>query len=157
MVHHSLPLPPRRPSRSLDSSLDLLCQPQLCVCSSHQRQLLKLPLSRHAHTSWQGCRRWWAWPLGLVFRPAWTCSVREVRPAWTCSVWGGFTGGGTQAWWGLCRWKKLWLEGCYCPQRPGSVGGEGHCNGGPTPCVLLNNDALLVWCPELPLQTFPTV
>ena len=37
------------------------------------------------------------------------------------------------------------------------VGGEKGCNGGPIPCAPLNNDALLLWCPRLPLQTFVVV
>ena len=45
-----------------------------------------------------------------------------------------------------------------CPWRPKKpVGGEKGCIGGPAPCTPLNNDALLLLCPGLFLQTFPVV
>ena len=44
-----------------------------------------------------------------------------------------------------CQWK----------QKP--EGGEGVCNGSLAPYVPLNNDALLLWCSRLFLQTFPLV
>jgi len=50
---------------------------------------------------------------------------------------------------------KICSDGC--PWRQKLVGGEGVCNGGPVPCVSLNNGILHLWWPVSLLQNFPVV
>ena len=73
----------------------------------------------------------------------WANCLQWQRPADSCNSLGCTRCGGSPS---------------QCLQRPKNlVGGERGCNGGPAPCMPLNNDALLVQCPGILLLTFLVV
>ena len=82
--------------RPLGRSLDLLCQPHLCMCFSHQYLLLKLAQSTHGRTGQLGHRPPQVCPQGLA-QPEEALEGCGAQPARTHAARGGSGVGRAQA------------------------------------------------------------